>query len=144
MIVPDANLLIYAYTPKDPFHEASRAWLEGILSGFEPVGIPILCIHAFMRVQTDLRGPNPVSFAQAAAVVDSWLVLPHVHILSPGDRHWLLFQQICSPVRISGTQLTDAAIAAIAKEYGGTIHTNDRDFQRFPGLRVQNPLQPDN
>jgi toxin-antitoxin system PIN domain toxin len=142
MIAPDANLLIYAYTPQDSFHKSSRKWLEEILSGAEPVGIPIISIHAFMRVQTDLRGRNPATFAQAAAAVDSWLELPHVHVLYPGDRHWVLFQQLCSHVKIRGTQLTDAVIAAIAQEYGATVHTNDRDFARFPGVRWHNPLQP--
>jgi toxin-antitoxin system PIN domain toxin len=140
MIAPDANLLIYAYTPKDPFHEASRVWLEDILSGTEPVGIPVISVHAFMRIQTDLRGRTPVTVAHAASTVDSWLALPHVRILYPGDRHWSLFQHLCSQVRITGTQLADAAIAAIAQEYGAVVHTNDRDFARFPGLRWANPL----
>jgi toxin-antitoxin system PIN domain toxin len=138
MIAPDANLLIYAYTPKDQFHKASRAWLENILSGIEPVGIPILSIHAFMRVQTHPR--VGVAFRKAAATVDSWLDLPHVRILYPSDRHWLLYQQLCSELQIGGAQLTDAAIAAIAIEHGAVIHTNDRDFARFPGLRWHNPL----
>jgi len=142
MIAPDANLLIYAYTPSDPFHKASRAWLEEILSGTEPVGIPIISVHAFMRVQTDLRGRNPVPFALAATTVDSWLALPHVRILYPGDHHWILFQQLCSQIRITGTQLTDVAIAAIALEYGAVVHTNDRDFARFPDVRWHNPLKP--
>jgi toxin-antitoxin system PIN domain toxin len=114
--------------------------LETILSGGEPVGLPTISVHAFMRVQTDLRGHSPVTFAHAAATVDSWLTLPHVRILYPGARHWLLFQQLCSDIRISGTQLTDAAIAAIALEHGGTVHTNDRDFARFSNLRWHNPL----
>jgi len=141
MIVPDANLPIYAYSPQDPFHPASRQWLQRILSGTDPVGIPIICIHAFMRVQTDLRGRNPVPFDYATSTVDSWLALPHVRILYPGERHWLLFQKICSQISISGTQLTDAAIAAIAQEYDGIVHTNDSDFARFPGLLWHNPLQ---
>jgi toxin-antitoxin system PIN domain toxin len=140
MIAPDANLLIYAYTPKDPFHKASRAWLEDILSGTEPVGIPILSIHAFMRVLTHPRAAVP--FRQAAAAVDSWIDLPHVRILYAGDQHWMLYQQLCSQLRVGGTQLTDAAIAAIALEYGAIIHTNDRDFARFPEVRWHNPLQP--
>ncbi len=142
MIAPDANLLIYAYTPKDPDHRASRAWLEDILSGTEPVGLPILSIQAFMRVQTHPRAAVP--FKQAAATVDSWLALSHVRILYPGDRHWLIYKQLCSPIRIGGARLTDAAIAAIAIEYGAVVHTNDGDFARFPGVRWHNPLQPSN
>jgi uncharacterized protein len=140
MIVPDANLLIYAYSPQDPFHAASRRWLEAILSGTEPVGIPSISVHAFMRVHTDLRGRAPVTFQQAAKTVDTWLALHHVRVLYPGDRHWLLFQQLASQARLTGTNLTDAAIAAIAQEHGGTVHTNDGDFARFPNLSWHNPL----
>jgi predicted nucleic acid-binding protein len=34
------------------------------------------------------------------------------------------------------------ALAAITIEFGGVLHTTDRDFTRFPGLRWLNPLQP--
>lgn len=140
MICPDANLLIYAYTPQERFHNASRTWLEDILSGTETVGLPNISVHAFMRVQTDPRGRSPVTFQQAAETVDSWLALPHVRILYPGDAHWHLYQGLAAEAGIRGTDLTDAAIAAIAMEHGGTIHTNDRDFARFPNLRCHYPL----
>jgi predicted nucleic acid-binding protein len=85
--------------------------------------------------------PKPPSFRQVTEVIDSWLALPHVRILYPGDRHWGLLQQLGADTRASGNFITDAAIAAIAIEHGATIHTNDRDFARFPGLRWENPLQ---
>ena len=44
-----------------------------------------------MRVQTDLRGRSPVTFAHAPSTVDSWLALANVRVLYPGDRHWNLF-----------------------------------------------------
>jgi len=34
----------------------------------------------------------------------------------------------------------DAHLAALALEHGATLHSNDRDFARFPGLRVASPL----
>jgi predicted nucleic acid-binding protein len=72
--------------------------------------------------------------------MDSWLSLPQVLLLNPGDRHWVLLRGLSEQLRLSGVQVTDAAIAAIAIEYGAVIHTNDRDFARFPGLRWVNPL----
>jgi toxin-antitoxin system PIN domain toxin len=142
VIAPDVNLLIYAYTPEFPFHKASRIWMSEVLSGLEPVGIPLFCIHGFLRFVTNatiLR--KPLTFAEAAAIVNTWLALPQVQILYPGDRHWLLLQTLSKQVRLSGAQITDAAIAAIAIEYGAVVYTNDRDFARFPGLRWVNPLE---
>ncbi len=93
-----------------------------------------------MRVQTHPRVAIP--FIQAADVVDSWLSLSHVRILYPGDRHWLIYKQLCLPIRIGGSQLTDAATAAIALEHGAVVHSADSDFSRFPRVRWHNPLEP--
>jgi toxin-antitoxin system PIN domain toxin len=142
MIAPDANLLIYANHPTSSFHIASKAWLEELLSSSGPVGLPAPSLYAFLRFMTNTGiHPKPPSFRQVTEVIDSWLALPHVRILYPGDRHWGLLQQLGADTRASGNFITDAAIAAIAIEHGATIHTNDRDFARFPGLRWENPLQ---
>jgi len=143
MIAPDANLLIYAYNPTAPEHRASRLWLETVLSGDEPVGIAHLCAYTLMRFVTNPKlVRHPVSFHQAIQLIDTWLEQRHVSILYPGARHWTLLSGLAEGSRLRGAQLTDAAIAAIAIEYGAVIHTNDRDFARFPGLRWHNPLQP--
>jgi predicted nucleic acid-binding protein len=34
----------------------------------------------------------------------------------------------------------DAHLATLAVEHGATIHTTDRDFARFPGLRFKDPI----
>lgn len=34
----------------------------------------------------------------------------------------------------------DAHIAALALERQATVHSNDSDFDRFPGLQWHNPL----
>lgn len=142
MIAPDVNLLIYAYQLPSPFHPKAHLWLQQILSGREPVGIPVLCLHGFLRFVTNPRiVQKPLTLPDAAAIVNSWLAVPHVRILYPGERHWSILQQLSTKVRLSGAQITDAAIAAIAIEYGATVHSNDRDFARFPGLRWHNPLE---
>jgi toxin-antitoxin system PIN domain toxin len=142
MIAPDANLLIYAYTPGSPYHAASLAWWEAALSGEEPVGIPLLSIYAFLRIVTNPNLPRgSVGIETALAAVDSWVALSHVRLLVPAERHWILLRNLANQVSLRGTQVNDATIAAVAIEYGATIYTNDRDFARFPGLRWTNPLQ---
>jgi len=43
--------------------------------------------------------------------------------------------------RATGGAMHDARIAAICLDHGVTeLLTADRDFSRFPGLRVRNPL----
>jgi predicted nucleic acid-binding protein len=40
-----------------------------------------------------------------------------------------------------GALIMDAHLAALAIEHGATLCTNDRDFLRFAGLKVEFPLQ---
>lgn len=141
MIVLDANILLYAYNAGAQQHEAARDYLEQILSAHYPVGIPLHCVTAFIRITTQ-RGMlrAPYSLEEALGFVDGWLALPHVRLLVPGERHWPILQQILVESSAIGKLITDAEVAAITIEYGGQLQTNDRDFARFPGLRWRNPL----
>ena len=40
-----------------------------------------------------------------------------------------------------GPLVMDAHLAALAIEHGATLCTTDRDFTRFKGLRLLNPLE---
>ena len=141
MIVVDANLLIYAYDARSADHKKSAAWFEKALSGTDAVGLPWPSICAFIRVITNRRlGGMRVAPDAALATVEEWLQSPAVHILVPGDRHWSVFRRMVVEGQASGVLVSDAEIAALTMEYGGTLHTADRDFARFPGLRWVNPL----
>jgi predicted nucleic acid-binding protein len=63
-----------------------------------------------------------------------------VRVLSPGERHWAILQRVLLEGQIRGPMTTDAQLAALTIEYGGVLHTSDRDFARFPDLRWVNPL----
>jgi toxin-antitoxin system PIN domain toxin len=141
LIVVDANLLIYAYDLDSAHHKKSLSWLEELLSGVEAVGLPWQCVSAFLRVITNRRLPGMrVSLEQAVQVVDEWLQQPNVQVLVPADQHWSVLRQMILEGRASGPLVSDAEIAAITIEQGAVLHTTDRDFARFPGLRWKNPL----
>ncbi len=137
----DANLLLYAYHPASEHHDRARAWLEDVLSGDEPVGLAWQTILAFLRLVTNPRAfATPVSMAEAIEVVSAWLALPAVSVPDPGERHWALLQRLLSDAQADGPLVMDAHLAALAIEHGATLCTHDRDFARFPGLRVLYPL----
>jgi len=141
VIVLDANLLIYSYNSGSAYHKQARAWLESSLSNADVVGLPWQAVSAFLRVMTNPKLPGErFSLGQAAQIVDLWLAHPNVQILAPGDRYWTLFRTMVVEGRAAGPLVSDAEIAALAVEYGGVLHTADRDFARFPGLRWVNPL----
>jgi len=141
VIVLDANILLYAYDSASSHHSKARAWVERVFSAAAPIGLPWQTVTAFLRIMTNPRLPGErFSTQEAVQVVDRWLEQPNVRLLAPGDDHWPLFRQMIVEGQASGPLITDAHLAALTIEYGGVLHTTDRDFARFPGLRWTNPL----
>ena len=141
MIVVDANLLIYSYDTDSAHHAKSRAWVEHVFSDVEPVGLPWQTVSAFLRVTTNRRLPGSrLTVEQAVHIVEEWLEQPNVRIIVAGDEHWSLLKRMIVEGRASGPLVSDAELVALTVEYGGVLHTADRDFARFPGLRWKNPL----
>ena len=141
MIILDANLLLYAYDAASPLHARAKVWLQRTLSDGEPVGIPWQTVGAFLRIVTNqkLTGGRCTP-EDAARIVDRWFHQPNVRMLARGDNHWSLLRQMMIDGQARGPLITDAQLAALSIECGGVLHTTDRDFSRFPGLRWTNPL----
>lgn len=141
MIIPDANLILYAHNEADPDHAQSVAWWKRLLSGHDEVGIPIVVVLAFLRLTTSSRVlATPLSVDASCRRVETWFRAPPVRLISPGGGH---IESLLSCLRAAGTGgplTTDAHIAALAIEYQAEIHTADLDFGRFPGVRWKNPL----
>ncbi|MGD0199465.1 MAG: type II toxin-antitoxin system VapC family toxin [Bryobacteraceae bacterium] len=141
MIVLDANLLLYAYDTTSPHHAGARGWIERVLSSGTPVGLPWQTAAAFLRIMTNPRLPGErFTLEEAARVIDQWFEQPNVRLLAPGDGHWPLLRQMLIDGQARGPLVADAQLAALTIEYGGVLHTTDRGFARFPGLRWTNPL----
>jgi uncharacterized protein len=141
VILIDANLLLYAYHPRAPQHKASRGWLEAVLSGSQLVRFAWLTLWAFLRISTNPRVfERPLSTSEAETAVSAWLARPIAGILEPGERHWEILRGLMREGQTAGALIMDAALAALALEHGVTLHTTDRDFSRFPGLKWTNPL----
>jgi hypothetical protein len=142
VIIVDANLLIYAYSLASPHHKIARSWLEKTFSSGVAVGLPWQTIAAFLRIVTNRKLPGErFTVDQAAGIVDQWLAQPNVRALGPSDDHWLHLREMMTRGQVQGPMITDADLAALTVEYGGVLHTTDRDFARFPGLRWINPLE---
>ena len=143
MILVDANLLLYAYNTDAEQHAQAREWLEAALSSPQLFGLSWQTITAFIRISTNPRAfPNPFSIQEAMEIVSSWLARPSVTILIPGERHWTILSELLTQGQAYGPLVMDAHLAALAIEHGATLCTTDRDFSRFPGLLVMNPLEP--
>ena len=143
MILPDVNVLIYAFRPEVPEHPRCRQWLQGVVDADARFGISPLTLAAVARVTTNRRAyPSPSSFEDVFRFCDHLLSQPHCQIVEPGERHWDIFKRLCIETNTRGTAVTDAWYAALAIEWGCEWVTLDRDYARFPGLRWHVPAAP--
>ena len=141
MIVIDVNLLLYAHRRTSPLYAKARKWFEQALSSTEDVGIPLQSAMAFLRITTNKAVPlGRLDMAAALHIVDGWLAQDYVSLLYAGEAHWGLFRRMLLEGHAVGPLGTDAHLAALTVECGGTLYTTDADFARFPGLRWKNPL----
>ena len=140
MILVDANVLLYAYHPRAEAHERCRAWVEHAFSGEEPVAIAWVTLLAFVRISTNSRVfEQPLLASEALAAVASWLERPSVSVLEAGEACWEIFRELVMEAQVTGPLVMDAFLAALALENGATLVTTDRDFARFPKLKLFDP-----
>jgi uncharacterized protein len=140
MILPDVNVLIYAFRSDVPQHQLCRAWLASMIMSDAPFGMSRLVLAAVIRITTDPRAyREPSSLEDAVGFCDDLLGQPNCHVVEPGDRHWDIFRRLCMQTDTRGRRITDAWFAALAIEWGCEWITFDRDFARFPGLQWRVP-----
>ncbi len=138
MIAVDTNVLVYAHRSGVRQHGGALAWLRHLAEGNVPWAIPVFCLGEFIRVVTHPRVLDPPStLDQALTALRSVLASPTARVLSPGPRYPTLFEEAVREADARGNLAFDAQIAAVCRERGATrLLTLDRDFTRFPGLRV--------
>lgn len=144
MIVPDSSLILYAYNTASPEHHLAKEWWEDILSGVEPVGLVHPVIFSFMRISTSSRAfSKPLSLARSSELIHSWLDRKVVRLLGETRTHVSEVINLLTAAGSSGGNLVvGAQIAAMAMVQNGTVHTADRDFSRFTGVKCHFPLDP--
>lgn len=140
MILPDVNVLIYAFRADTPHHELCRNWLQAVIAGKDRFGISPLSLSAVARITTNRRVfVEPSSLAQTFAYCNALLAQPNCDRIEPGEQHWSIFQRLCIETNTRGPDISDVWLAALAIEHRCTLVTLDRDFARLPGLSWQQP-----
>ncbi|GMV88843.1 MAG: ribonuclease VapC37 [Chthonomonas sp.] len=141
MIISDLNVLLYAIDTESAFHTRARTWWEDLLNGHGRVGMPWHVALGFVRLSTSERVfRNPLSLGEAWDEVEAWMAMPGVVAVQPGPGHLGRVRDLLAPLGAGGKLVADAHLAALAIEQHATLATNDRDFQRFAGLRTVNPV----
>ncbi|MCI0413855.1 PIN domain-containing protein [bacterium] len=142
MIAIDTNLLVYAHREDSQWHAAASSVIKALAEGPSIWTIPWPCIHEFLAIVTHSKiysPPTPLS--RALAQVDAWMESPSLVLLSESEGYWKEFRSAMLAGRISGPQVHDARVAALCRFHGiDELWTADRDFGRFTGILVKNPL----
>lgn len=142
MIAVDTNLLVYAHREDSPWHEKASDRLAELAEGRALWAIPWPCLHEFLAIVTHQRiyvPPTPLEVALDQ--VDAWLESPRLVLLTETETYWQELRGLIKIGRVNGPPIHDARIAALCRVHGvRELWTADRDFTRFPGLVVCNPL----
>lgn len=141
MILPDVNVLVYAFRRDTSDHEAFSSWLASAVGGDEAFAVSDLVLSGFVRVVTHPRVfVRPSTVDEALTFAEELVSFPNCVRVAPGPRHWGVFADLCRKARVKGNAVADAYHAALAIEAGCEWVTADRGFARFPGLRWRHPL----
>jgi toxin-antitoxin system PIN domain toxin len=142
MILPDVNVLIYAFRRDSARHAEYRAWLQAVVDGPSAYGVSPQVLAGMVRICTHpkiYRKTSPL--AETLAFCEALLEPPHSTLIQPGDRHWTIFTDLCESSDVSGNLVQDAWFAALAIEHGCQWISTDADYGRFRGLHWQRPFE---
>lgn len=142
MILPDANLLLYAVNRDCPDHRKAFSWWRDTLEGGMPVRLTTGVVFAFVRLATNRRVfAHPLTTSEAFEYLENWREFSSVRLVENFPDDIGVVRELLESAGTAGTLVSDAQIAAIALRIGGCVHTVDDDFQRFPGVKWLNPLR---
>jgi len=141
VILPDVNVLIYAFRRDAARHAEYRAWLQDVVDGPNAFGVSPQVLGSVLRICTHPKiYHRPSTTAETLAFCEALIDPPHATLVLPGERHWSIFAGLCAARGVTGNLIQDAWFAALAIEHGCEWISTDADYARFPGLRWRRPF----
>jgi toxin-antitoxin system PIN domain toxin len=142
LILPDVNVLLYAFRFDSREHERYREWLLKAINGDAAYGMSTHVLSSLIRIATNPRVfVKPSELGETVAFCEALLTPAQCQIVQPGPRHWNLYARLCTQAKATGNLSQDAWFAAMAMEWGCEWITEDRDYARFSGLRWRPPFE---
>jgi toxin-antitoxin system PIN domain toxin len=142
VIALDTNLLVYAHREDATWHDAARRRVTELAEGTGQWAVPWPCLHEFLAIVTHPRiWSPPTPLETALDQVTAWSESPGLVLLAESPAYWDRLVTLCRDARAAGPLVHDARIAALCVHHGvEELWTADRDFSRFPALKIRNPL----
>ncbi len=143
MIAVDTNILVYSHRADSSFYQSASLSLQQLAESGKDWAIPWPCIHEFIAIVTHPRIYKPSTpIDHAVEQVECWLECPNLHLIGETETgYWDKLQVTLKQSKITGAHVHDARVASICLTHGiDELWSADRDFSRFPSLKVVNPL----
>jgi toxin-antitoxin system PIN domain toxin len=143
VILPDVNVLVFAFRREAPDHEGYARWLEETVGGADDLAIVDSVLLGAIRVVTNPRifddpAPTALALEFAAALRGA----PRARPIESRHATWMAFERIVAADRqLRGNLVPDAWLAATAISHGCRLATPDRGFARFADLDWFDPVQ---
>ncbi|MGH9130808.1 MAG: TA system VapC family ribonuclease toxin [Acidimicrobiales bacterium] len=143
MILPDVNVLVYAFRREALDHDRYASWLSTVIAGSELALVETVLL-GLVRIVTNPRiMADPAPAPVALKFVDALLAAPRARQLVPTAATWDRFRSIVTrDEQVRGILVPDAWLAALALSHGCRLATADRGFARFEGLAWFIPVEP--
>jgi toxin-antitoxin system PIN domain toxin len=142
VIAVDTNILVYAHREDSSWHQSAYRAVEQLADSGAPWCLPAPCLDEFLAIVTHpgiFRPPTPLG--RALEQVAAWRESPSLVVIAEGEGYWERFGTLLRSSRAVGAQVHDARIAALCLHHGvRELWSADRDFSRFPELKLRNPL----
>ena len=141
MILPDVNVLVFAFRREAAGHDRYAAWLTELVGGGDELALHEAPLAAFVRIVTNARiFAQPAPTSAALDFVNRLVAAPRGRWLSAAAPAWARFDRLLrEDPAIRANLVPDALLAALALAHGARLATADRGFARYPGLAWFDP-----
>ena len=142
----DVNILLYASDAGCSEHLKAGAFLEQCAKGSEVLCLAWVTVMSYLRMATHPAiFSKPLTHDDAASNLDALLALPHLRLIGEGEvasvGFWPAYRRLAGELPVRGNLVPDAHLAALLRQHGvKTLYTHDKDFRKFSGLKVIDPL----
>lgn len=143
MILPDVNVLVYAFRREAENHELYASWLSRVVAGADELALHDLPLTGMVRIVTNRRIlAEPAPTELALKFTDRLMSAKRVRWLSSGRASWARLREMAVSDRaVAGNLVPDAFLASLAISHGCRLATSDRGYARFPGLEWFDPIR---
>ncbi len=141
-VLPDVNVLVYAYRREADRHERYEAWLTALLNSSDDLALAETVLTGFVRIVTHPKiMSDPAPAAHALEFVRTLRAARRALPVPGTASTWDHFAELAgADAQVRGNLVPDAWIAALARSHGCRIATADRGFARFPGVEFFDPV----